>query len=135
MFIKHSFSLLIAVAASCLTFNIFESVFGSPQPDDEAPAKRDSQKSDYVSGGLEDDCTWIAVTVNDPIQCFENPVPMSYGPPSQFLLSKVSNISKASTELCEQISHLRPVEHGGAKTLIDKPVKWICPINQHTEGS
>lgn len=135
MFVKHTFSLFIALAAFCTTYHIFESAFGKKQAkNDEAVLKSNSQKSNYISGGVDDKCTWIAVTVNKPIQCYVNPIPMSYGPPSQFLLSKASDIQTVSTEHCEQISHLQPEDQGGAKTLLDKPVKWICPINQFKEG-
>lgn len=136
MFIKHSLSLLIAFAASCMTYHIFESTFDNQQgTEGNTVAISNNQKSDYISGGADENCTWIAVTVNEPIQCFANPVPMSYGPPSQFLLSKASTISTVSTELCDQISHLQPAVQGGAKALLEKPVKWICPINQFKEGA
>lgn len=129
MYLKHIFSSMVAVAAGVSTYLAFELTFQSSPTEKEVERSHVRKEApQYRSGGIDDKCNWVAVSITEPSMCYSNPVPSSYGPPSFLLVEKTGKALPLSKELCSQYQALESPDSGGSKTLYGESVKWICPV-------
>jgi len=133
---QYIYPIIPSVIISMLFFNVFSLLTRDDIEKTELLSIKTNTEQIYSSGDISDNCTWYAINMNRPEQCWANPT-SSFGPPDKLYIainSKQSVFKKliaSDIQFCHQIASLESTANGvreisnGQNTF---PVRWVCPL-------